>query len=532
MNSKKIYFKKITREKILLGINKVSNAVKVTLGPKGKNVIIEKDFSVPLITKDGITVAKSIKLKDRLENLGAKILKEVASKTNDNTGDGTTTATVIAQKMINEGIKYISLGVSSIKITKEINKALRYVLNKLLKIKKKISSKKEIIQVGTISSNNDISIGKQIAKAIKHVGKNGVITVEEGESIKNKLEIVKGMQFDKGFLSPYFINDNEKQRCILENPLILVYEKKIDNINEILKILENVSKKNKPLLIISDSIDNEVLATLVINNIRGIIKIAAVKSPGFGEKKKDLLDDIAIITGSKSIKLEKGIALKNIKVKDLGSSRRVEIYKEKTIIIGGNGNKKKIRERIKQIKNEIKTSDSEYEVEKLKERIAKISGGIGIIKVGALTEIEMKEKKYRVEDALNAAKAALESGIVPGGGIALYKVSEKIKFNNSNIGAKIIYKAIRAPMKQILKNAGIEPKIIISKIKKKGVYYGFDLLNMKYCNMIKSGIIDPFKVVKSAIKNAVSVTNLILNTECAVCYRKKKKEMNIPNPNI
>ncbi|WDI79317.1 chaperonin GroEL [Candidatus Vidania fulgoroideae] len=531
MNSKKIYFKKTTREKILLGINKVSNAVKITLGPKGKNVIIEKDFSNPLVTKDGITVAKSIKLKNRLENLGAQMLKEVASKTNDNAGDGTTTATVIAQTMINEGIKYISLGVSSIKIIKELNKVLKYSLLELTKMRKKISSDKEIIQVGTISSNNDTLIGKQIAKIIKFVGKEGVVTVEEGESTKDKIEVVKGMQFDRGFMSPYFINDNEKQRCVLENPLILLYEKKIVNIREILKILEIVSKKNKSILIISDNLDNEVLATLVINNIRGIIKVSAVKSPGFGEKKIDLLKDIAIITGGKIVKLEEGLTLKKIKIKDLGSCRKVEIYKEKTIIIGGKGDKKKIKERILQIKNEIKNSDSEYEISKLKERIAKLSGGIGVIKVGALTEIEMKEKKYRFEDALNATRAALESGIVPGGGIALFKVSEKIKFDNSNIGAKIMFKAIKSPMKQILKNAGIEPKIVVSRMREKKIY-GFNLLNMKYCDMIEEGIIDPFKVVKSALKNAVSITKLVLNSECSICYRKKKKEMNISNPNI
>ncbi|MGX7589050.1 chaperonin GroEL [Candidatus Vidania fulgoroideorum] len=523
MNSKKIYFKKETREKILIGVNKISNAVKITLGPKGKNVILEKDFDKPVITKDGITVAKSIKLKDRLENLGAQMLKEVASKTNDNTGDGTTTATVIAQSMINEGMKYVSLGVSPLKINKEIKEILSLVLKKLKSIKKKITLNKEVVQVGTISSNNDCFIGKLIAKAINYVGKNGVITVEEGETVKDKLDTVKGMQFDKGFLSPYFINDSEKQRCILDNPLILVYDKKISNITEILNILEKISKKNRSLLIISNGIESDVLATLVINNIRSIIKIVAVKAPGFGEKKNEILKDILTITGGKLISYEKGLTLKNIKIEDLGSCKRVDISKESTTIIGGNGKKRDINCRISIIRNEIENSDSEYEIEKLKERIAKLTGGICVIKVGALTEIEMKEKKYRVEDALNATRAALEDGIVPGGGMALYRISELISCKNDNIGGRIILKAIKSPMKQILKNADIEPKVVMYKVSKKKISYGFDLISMKYCNMFKKGIIDPFKVVKSAIKNAVSITNLVLNSECAVCYKKKKK---------
>ncbi|MGX7576649.1 chaperonin GroEL [Candidatus Vidania fulgoroideorum] len=529
MNSKKILFKNLTRKKILKGINKVSNAVKITLGPKGKNVIIEKDFNNPIVTKDGITVAKSIKLKDRLENIGARMLIEVASKTNDDTGDGTTTATVIAQKMINEGMKYVTLGVSSIDIISDFKEILKKIVKKLYKIKKKIYSNREIEQVGTISSNNDKSIGKQISKAIKKIGKEGVITVEESETVKNKLEIVKGMQFDRGFMSPYFITNSDKQKCVLENPYILICDKKINNTNEIIKILEKISKKNKPVLIISEDIDSDVLATLVINNIRGVLKIAAVKAPGFGERKSEILKDISIITNGDFISKETGLDLKDIELKNLGKCKKVEISKESTIIIGGNGTKKKINNRINYIKSCIKISDSEYEIEKLKERIAKLSSGIAIIKVGALTEIEMKEKKYRVEDALNATKAALESGVVPGGGLSLYRISETLKRFKST-GAKIILAGIKAPMKQILINAGLEPKIIINKIKNKPGY-GFNLLKMKYCNMIKNGIIDPLKVVECAVKNAVSITKMVLSCECSVIYRKKKKEMNIQNPN-
>ncbi|MGX7577060.1 chaperonin GroEL [Candidatus Vidania fulgoroideorum] len=517
---KKLEFNEKSRLKILIGINKLAKAVKVTLGPKGRNVILDKEFGGPIITKDGVSVAKEIFLKNPVENLGAQILKEVASKTNDEAGDGTTTATILAQCLINEGIKHITLGANPIEINKDISRAINKTIYLLEKMKKKIESEKEIRNVGTISSNNDPDIGKQISEALKIVGKNGIITVEESETLKDNLEITKGMDFDRGYISSYFINDNDKQRVNFDHPLILIYEKKLF-LKEIIGLLEKLTKINKPLVIITESIDEETLSTLIINNLRGSLKLVVIKAPGFGERRKSLLEDISISVGSKKI-----IDLKKIKIKDLGKSKKIIVTKDRTTIINGGGKKFEIDKRINIIKYQIKETESEYEIEKLNERIAKLSGGVGVIKVGATTELEMKEKKFRVEDALNATKAAIETGIVPGGGIALYRIAEKLeKKYNKKIGYNIVIKSIKKPMIQILKNSGIEYKIVISKIKKKQTDFGFDLFKMKYCNMYKNGIIDPLKVVKCALINASSIAKLILTTECVV-YLKKKNTLN------
>ncbi|MGX7582965.1 chaperonin GroEL [Candidatus Vidania fulgoroideorum] len=515
-----IKFKNNSRKKLLKGINKLANAVKITLGPKGKNVIIEKDFGSPLVTKDGVTVAKEIELKNKFENLGAQLLKEVSLKTNDIAGDGTTTATVIAQSLINEGLKQLSLGTNPIDLNKGIEKFCILSIKELKKMKKKIINK-DIKKVASISSNNDNNIGKIISKAFKKVGKTGVITVEENDTSDiNILDVVKGMQIDQGYISPYFIN-NEKQCCVFEEPYILICNKKIENINEIIKLLEKLAKLSKPLLIIANDINSEILSTLIINNIRGNIKVSFIKSPGFGERKAEILEDISILTGGKLIGKEENI--KKIGIKNLGSAKKVKISKDSTIFVNGLGKKRKIKNRVKLIIKQIKNSNSEYEKEKLKERIAKLTTGIAVIKVGGVTESEMKEKKYRVEDALNATKAAIESGIVPGGGIALYKVSEKIKNIDTKFkeGKNVLIRAIKSPMIQILKNSGVEPKIVMSKIKNTNKNFGFNLKNMKYCNMMKSGIVDPLKVVKYALKNAVSIAKLIIITDCSIISKKK-----------
>ncbi|XAO72517.1 MAG: chaperonin GroEL [Candidatus Vidania fulgoroideorum] len=534
MSYKKIKFKKKAKTGIIKGINTLANAVKLTLGPKGKNVIIEKEFSSPMVTKDGVTVAKEIELKNKLENIGAQMLREVASKTNDDAGDGTTTATVLAQSIIKESIKYITIGVEPIIIKKQIEKYLKIIINRLNKISKKINNNQEIAQVGSISSNNDIKIGNMIAKAMKKIGKNGAISIEEGNYDNDELEIVKGLQFEKGYMSPYFLKDN-KRSINLENVFILTYEKKIDNFRDLLPILEKVSKKGNPIIIICDGIENEILTTLIINNVRGIIKAIPIKAPGFGDRKNLIMEDISIVVGSTYIRENSEIKLKKIKIENLGFAKKIKIYKENTIIINGKGNKKKINERIKYLKKELENTTSEYDKEKINERISKLSGGIAIIKVGGSTEIEMKERKFRIEDALNATKAAIENGIVPGGGITLLRISEwmnkKINKKYKNIGFNILTKAMKNPFIQIMKNGGINYNIVLNKIKNKYFEYGFDLENNKFCNLVKNGIIDPTKVVIHAIKNAVSISCLIISSECAI-YKKEKIKINKNNLNI
>ncbi|WP_458659058.1 chaperonin GroEL [Candidatus Vidania fulgoroideorum] len=528
---KKIYFKNTVRNRISKGINILSNSVKITLGPKGKNVIIEKKFSNPIVTKDGVTVAKEIILKNKLENIGAQMVKEVASKTNDDAGDGTTTATVLSQSIIKEGFKYIALGINPLVIKKEINNFLKIILKRLSKNSKKIKSDIEICQVGSISANNDISIGKMISKAMKKVGIKGVISLDEGKFYKDELEIVEGMSFDSGYISRYFLEENKKS-IILENSYILIYYKKINNFREILPILEKISKIGKPLLIISENIDNDILNTLILNNLKGTLKVVAVKTPGFGDRKISSLEDICINTGGKIIK-GASQSLKKIKLSDLGFAKKIEIKKDSTTIIKGNGNEKKIKSKIKELEKELSKCFSDYDSEKLKERISKLSGGIATIKVGGFTESEVKERKYRIEDALNATKAAIEEGVVPGGGIALIRVAEwmkkKIKNNKKNIGFNILLKSMYAPFFQIIKNGGIEPKIILNKIKNKKYYYGYDLSNNKFCNLLKKGIIDPTKVVKTALKNAVSISSLLLATECVIINNNNKNTNNIGN---
>ncbi|MGX7589347.1 chaperonin GroEL [Candidatus Vidania fulgoroideorum] len=528
MSYKKIVFKKKAKSNIIDGINILANAVKITLGPRGKNVIINKRFNSPFVTKDGVTVAKEITLENNLKNIGAQMLREVASKTNDDAGDGTTTATVLAQAIINESSKYIAIGIEPILIKKQIEKYLKIITKRLLSTSKKINTRLEISQVGSISSNNDLEIGNMISKAMYKIGKNGVISVEEGKLNFDQLDVVKGMQIDKGYMSSYFLNSNEDS-ILLEDCLILIYEKKLKNFRNIYPILEKISKIGKPLLIIADDYENEIITTLILNNARGIIKVIPIKSPSFGEKKISILEDISILTGTKVINLENESILKKIKINELGKSKKIEIKKDTTTIIKGNGCKKLIKKRINMLKMKLKNTDSEYDIEKLKERISKLSGGIALIKVGGLTETEMKERKYRIEDALNATKAALENGIVPGGGIALIRVSEwmkkNIKKSKQNIGFNILVKSIQSPFKQIMKNGGREPGVILSKLKNKYYEYGYDLSEGKFCNLVKNGVIDPTKVVIHAIQNAVSISNLIITSECVI-YQKKNKKNN------
>lgn len=511
------------------GIEILTNAVKITLGPKGRNVILERNYNSPLITKDGVTVAKEIELKDKFQNIGVQILKEVASKTSEIAGDGTTTATLLAYSMIKEGLKYISYGINPIDLKKGIEKAISEAISELNKISKKCDTSIEVSQVASISANNDKNIGRYIAEAVERIGKEGIITVEEGKSLEDELNIVEGMQFERGYISPYFITDQEKQVAILENSFILIYNKKINNIDELIKILELISKTKRPLLIMAEEIESEVLATLILNNLRGNIKIAAIKLPGFGEKRKDILEDIAIMTGGTVITDEIGIKLKDINLSDLGQAKKIEIQKENTIIIEGAGEEHDISKRIKNLSNQIIKSNSQYEIEKLQERLSKLSNGVAIIRVGAATEAEMKEKKARVEDALHATRAAIEEGIVPGGGIALLKIKNlisKIKGENDDqdAGIRVVLKSMEEPVKQIIMNGGEETGIIINKIlKNNNINYGYDVIRREYCDMLSFGIIDPTKVTRSALQNAASISCLILTTDAGIVDIKKNK---------
>jgi len=525
-----VRFSQEAREKILRGINVLTDAVTVTLGPKGRNVVLERSFGAPTVTKDGVSVAKEIELKDKFENMGAQMVKEVASKTSDVAGDGTTTATVLAQAIVREGMKFVASGMNPMDLKRGIDKAVIAVVEELKKISKPCSSSKEIAQVGSISANSDADIGKIIADAMEKVGKEGVITVEDGKSLENELELVEGMQFDRGYLSPYFINNPEKQMCALEDPYILLYDKKISSIRELLPVLEQVAKAGKPLLIIAEEVEGEALATLVVNNIRGILKTCAVKAPGFGDRRKAMLEDMAVLTGGTVISEELGLKLENATLKDLGRAKKVEAGKENTIIIDGAGDKKQIEARVKQIRVQIEEATSDYDKEKLQERVAKLAGGVAVIKVGAATEVEMKEKKARVEDALHATRAAVEEGVVPGGGVAYIRAKQaldgKLKGENHDqeAGIKIVMRALEEPLRIIVDNAGDEPSVVLNKILENKGNYGFNAQTEEYGDLVQMGVIDPTKVSRTALQNASSVAGLMLTTDAMVAELVEDKK--------
>jgi len=528
MAAKDVVFGGDARARMVEGVNVLANAVKVTLGPKGRNVVLERSFGAPTVTKDGVSVAKEIELKDKLQNMGAQMVKEVASKTSDNAGDGTTTATVLAQSIVREGMKYVAAGMNPMDLKRGIDKAVAALVAQLQKSSKATTTSKEIAQVGTISANSDESIGKIIADAMDKVGKEGVITVEDGKSLDNELDVVEGMQFDRGYLSPYFINNPDKQVAILENPYVLLHDKKVSNIRDLLPTLEQVAKSSRPLLIIAEDIEGEALATLVVNSIRGILKVCAVKAPGFGDRRKAMLEDIAILTGGKVIAEEVGMTLEKVTLADLGEAKRVEVGKENTTIIDGNGKGDDIEARVKQIRVQIEEATSDYDREKLQERVAKLAGGVAVIKVGAATEVEMKEKKARVEDALHATRAAVEEGIVAGGGVALLRARQAagdIKADNADqdAGVKLVLKAIEAPLREIVFNAGGEASVVINKVLEGKGDYGYNAANDTYGDMIEMGILDPTKVSRTALQNAASVASLMLTTEAMVAESPKEE---------
>jgi chaperonin GroEL len=529
MPAKEVRFHESARSKMVHGLNILADAVKVTLGPKGRNVVLERSFGAPTVTKDGVSVAKEIELKDKFENMGAQMVKEVASKTSDVAGDGTTTATVLAQAIVREGMKYVASGMNPMDLKRGIDKAVSAVVEELKKISKPCSSSKEIAQVGSISANSDSDIGKIIADAMDKVGKEGVITVEDGKSLENELDLVEGMQFDRGYLSPYFINSPEKQMSALEDPYILLYDKKISSIRELLPLLEQVAKAGKPLLIIAEEVEGEALATLVVNNIRGILKTCAVKAPGFGDRRKAMLEDMAILTGGTVISEELGLKLENATLKDLGKAKKVEAGKENTIIIDGAGVKKDIEGRVKTIRVQIEEATSDYDKEKLQERVAKLAGGVAVIKVGAATEVEMKEKKARVEDALHATRAAVEEGVVPGGGVAYIRAKQAIgKMKGSNedqeAGIKIVLRALEEPLRIIVDNAGAEPSVVLNKVLEGKGNYGFNAQTEEYGDLVQQGVIDPTKVSRTALQNAASVASLMLTTDAMVAELVEEKK--------
>jgi chaperonin GroEL len=528
MAAKEIRYDQKARESMLRGVNILADAVKVTLGPKGRNVILDKSFGSPTVTKDGVTVAKEIELEDKFENMGAQMVREVASKTSDVAGDGTTTATVLAQAIYREGSKLVAAGHNPMELKRGIEKGVETVIEELKKLSKPTKEQKEISQVGKISANNDETIGNIIAEAMAKVGKEGVITVEEAKSMETTLDIVEGMQFDRGYISPYFVTNPDKMQAILEDALILINEKKISNMKDLLPILEQIAKMGKPLLIIAEEIEGEALATLVVNKLRGTLKCAAVKAPGFGDRRKAMLEDIATLTGGQMISEEMGVKLESITLKDLGKAKRITIDKDNTTIVEGAGESKAIEGRVKQIRAQIEETTSDYDREKLQERLAKLVGGVAVINVGAATESEMKEKKARVEDALNATRAAVEEGIVPGGGVAYLRslpALEKMKLpEEQQIGVKILRKALEEPIRWIAQNAGFDGSIVIEKVKNEKGNYGFDAQNEEYTDMVKAGIIDPTKVVRTALQNASSVASLLLTTEAMVAERAKEKE--------
>ena len=529
MAAKDIKYSESARASILAGVNALANAVKVTLGPKGRNVIIEKSFGSPVITKDGVTVAKEIELEDKFANMGAQMVKEVASKTSDVAGDGTTTATILAQAIYTEGSKLVAAGVNPMAIKRGVDKAVDAVVDKLKSISKPTKDQKEIAQVGTISANNDPTIGNIIAEAMDKVGKEGVITVEESKSMDTYLDVVEGMQFDRGYLSPYFVTDPEKMECILEDPYILIHEKKISNMKDLLPILEQIAKMGRPLLIIAEDVDGEALATLVVNKLRGTLQACAVKAPGFGDRRKAMLEDIAILTGGTMIAEDLGIKLENVSLNDLGTAKRVVVDKDTTTIVDGGGSKEKIEGRVKQIRAQIEETTSDYDREKLQERLAKLIGGVAVIHVGAATETEMKEKKARVEDALNATRAAVEEGIVPGGGTALIRCLDvlddiKVDDEDETHGINIIRRSLEEPLRQIAYNAGHEGSIVVEKVKSMKQNEGFNAAKGTFEDLMEAGIIDPTKVTRSALQNAASVSSLLLTTEAMVAEIPKKED--------
>ncbi len=527
MGAKILLYDEEARKSMLKGVNTLADAVKVTLGPKGRNVIIDKSFGSPTVTKDGVTVAKEIELEDKFENMGAQMVKEVASKTSDVAGDGTTTATLLAQAIYREGVKAVAAGSNPMDIKRGIDKAVEIVVKELSKMSKPTKDQKEIAQVGTISANNDETIGNIIAGAMDKVGKEGVITVEEAKGLETELEIVEGMQFDRGYLSPYFVTNADKMLVSLEDPLILIYEKKISGMKDLLPILEQIAKMGKPLLIIAEDIEGEALATLVVNKIRGTLHVAAVKAPGFGDRRKAMLEDIAILTGGKMISEDMGYKLENVKLEDLGKAKKITIDKDNTTIIDGAGKRADLEGRVKQIRAQIEETTSDYDKEKLQERLAKLVGGVAVIKVGAATETEMKEKKARVEDALHATRAAVEEGIVPGGGVAYLRtlpaLSKMALEGDEQIGVNIVKKAIEEPIKMIACNAGLEGSIVVEKVKEKKGAYGFNARTDVYEDMIAAGVIDPTKVTRFALQNAASVAALLLTTQCMVADKPEEK---------
>ncbi len=528
MAAKEVRFSDDARSRLAAGVNILANAVKVTLGPKGRNVVLDKSFGAPTVTKDGVSVAKEIELKDKFENMGAQLVKEVASKTSDEAGDGTTTATVLAQAIVNEGMKSVAAGIDPMEIKRGIDKATQVVVDELKKMSKPCKDRKAIAQVGTVSANSDESIGENIAQAMDKVGKEGVITVEDGSGLVDELDVVEGMQFDRGYLSPYFINQQASQKVELENPLILITEKKISNIRDMLPILEGVAKSGRPLLVIAEDVEGEALATLVVNNLRGILKVAAVKAPGFGDRRKEMLKDISILTGGVVIAEELGMQLEKVAISDLGTAKKVQIDKENTTIIDGAGKKDKIESRIKEIRAQVEDATSDYDKEKLQERLAKLSGGVAVIKVGAATEIAMKEKKARVEDALHATRAAVEEGIVAGGGTALIRAQKaldgmKASSDDQQVGINILRRAIEEPLRMIVKNAGEEPSVILNKVKEGKGAFGYNAQNGQFGDMIEMGILDPTKVTRLALQNAASVAGLLLTTEAMVAELPKKE---------
>jgi len=527
MAAKEVVFGDSARAKMVEGVNILANAVKVTLGPKGRNVVLERSFGGPTVTKDGVSVAKEIELKDKLQNMGAQMVKEVASKTSDNAGDGTTTATVLAQSIVREGMKYVASGMNPMDLKRGIDKAVAAAIEELRKISKPCTTNKEIAQVGAISANSDTSIGERIAEAMDKVGKEGVITVEDGKSLQDELDVVEGMQFDRGYLSPYFINNPDKQVAVLDNPFVLLHDKKVSNIRDLLPVLEQVAKAGRPLLIIAEDVEGEALATLVVNNIRGILKTVAVKAPGFGDRRKAMLEDIAILTGGQVIAEETGLTLEKATLAELGQARRIEVGKENTTIIDGAGEAANIEARVKQVRKQIEEATSDYDREKLQERVAKLAGGVAVIKVGAATEVEMKEKKARVEDALHATRAAVEEGIVAGGGVALIRARTAItglKGANADqdAGIKIVLRAMEEPLRQIVTNGGEEASVVVAAVAAGKGNYGYNAATGEYVDLVDAGVVDPTKVTRTALQNAASVAGLLLTTDAAVCELPKE----------
>jgi chaperonin GroEL len=536
MSAKDVRFGESARSRMVKGVNILADAVKVTLGPKGRNVVLEKSFGAPTVTKDGVSVAKEIELQDKFENMGAQMVKEVASQTSDVAGDGTTTATVLAQAILREGMKAVAAGMNPMDLKRGIDKAVAKAVESLKKQSKPCADNNAIAQVGTISANSDADIGKNIADAMAKVGKEGVITVEEGSTLENELEVVEGMQFDRGYLSPYFVNNQDNMSAELESPYILLYDKKISNIREMLPVLEGVAKAGRPLLIVAEDVEGEALATLVVNTIRGIVKVAAVKAPGFGDRKKAMLEDIAVLTGGNVISEELGLSLEKVTLNDLGTAKKISVTKENTTLVDGAGKKADIEGRIKQIRAQIEESSSEYDREKLQERMAKLAGGVAVIRVGAATEVEMKEKKARVEDALHATRAAVEEGVVPGGGVALIRARDAIKGlkgdnEDQNAGITIALRAMEEPLRLIVSNAGAEASVVLANVAAGKDNYGYDAATGEYGDMIKLGILDPTKVTRSALQNAASIAGLMITTECMVAELPKEEKPGHPGMN-